>query len=91
MAGGNADENEFGWALVRRTGFTGLLETIMDRRSRTQRARMQGKTITGVARVLARSGTMGEVAVVEGDGTHWTVTITPSPAPVGSLMEDTGA
>ncbi|KOV87598.1 hypothetical protein ADL03_06815 [Nocardia sp. NRRL S-836] len=91
VAGRDADNSEFGWARVRRTSVTGLIETIMDRRSRTKWARMQGKAITGVTRVLVRSSAIGEVAVVQGDGSHWTVTITPNPAAVGTLTEASGA
>ncbi|MFD9701676.1 hypothetical protein [Lentzea sp. NPDC059081] len=52
---------------------------------------MRGKTIADVAKAFARSGATGEVAVVEGDGVHWTMTVLPSPPAIGSSKEDSDA
>jgi hypothetical protein len=91
MMGRDADRNDVGWALVRRVGFTGLLETIVDRRARTERARARGRTIAVTTAALARSGVTGEITVVEGDGTHWSVAVAPGPAVAGNLTEGAGA
>ncbi|KOX14544.1 hypothetical protein ADK67_42065 [Saccharothrix sp. NRRL B-16348] len=88
---GHDEDTVVGWEPVRRGRFAGLLASLAEHGAGTRRARVRGRTMTGVADVLAHTEAGGEASAADSDG-HWTVTVNPSaPASPGHSQGERGA